>query len=250
MSVNWTQRKIAGVESSINSANTSFTHIESTMDSGRPGSLLEIHEHIASLERGIYEEVERRIASEDRIREQVDNKVKLAVERLGDATEMEMTRMYRRIEADLMNRLDQVSREVGLVSVSIKQLTRQIEVATVEGRENKESLVRLERKLGGDGVTLSIFETHRQELNKLKEMIESDLKNSKRIESVDEYVKGQLTNRLETMELWLKSSLTPEMLRLKEMINVEKLNRESNDAEVLKIVSEYTEIMRKHFQSS
>jgi len=247
MSVNWTQRKNGGQESGGNSSNSSFTHIEPNREVQGNGSLAEIHEHIASLERGIYEEVERRVASEDRIREQVDNKVKIAIERVGDATEMEMTRMYRRIEADWMNRVDQVSREVGVVSASLKQLSRQLEVSTVESRANKESLSRLERKMNGDGVSTSVFEAHRQELEKLKEMIETDLNNSKKIQSIDEYVKTQLTNRLETMETWLKSSLTPEILRLKEMIQAEKLNRETNDDEVLKIVSEYTEIMQKHF---
>ena len=201
----------------------------------------------------MYEEVERRIASEDRIREQVDNKVRVAVERLGDATEIEMSRMYRRIEADVLNRLDQISREIVSVSSSIKHVTRQVELVTVETRENKENLIRLERRFGAADQQSTgsdtIMERNRTELGKLKEMIDADLNNAKRLELVEEHVNRTLTNKLEVIESWLKSSLTPEVLRLKELIAAERLNRESNDASIMDIVGQYTEIMRKHFDA-
>lgn len=245
MSVNW---KLRGPDSTIHSGVVSLTGREdSIFDSGAPMGLREIHENMASLERAVYEEAERRVASEDRIREQVDTKVRIAIERLGDATEMEMTRMYRRIDADLMNRLDQVTREMNSVSSLVKQLNRQIELVTVETRENRDNLARMERRLGSSSGPVD--DVHKRELGKLKEMIESDLDNSKRIDQIDNYVNTKLTNRVEVMEGWLKSSLTPEMLRLKELLAAEKINRESNDQSIMDIVSEYTDIMRRHFSS-
>ena len=219
----------------------------------------DIHEHMAGLDRALHDEVDRRIASEDRIREQVDAKVKIAIERLADLTETEMARMYRRIEADVMDRVDTLSREVASLSSSLTRLNRQIELVTVETRENIEAVARIEGKRSGtrdgrsgksDRSSDVVSEMGRDELVKLHAVIENDMMTSKRIEELSDQVNNKMFARLETVEEWLKGNLTPEILRLKEAIRAERTLREDNDREIMEIVAQYTEVMRRHFASS
>jgi len=219
----------------------------------------DIHDNMAGLERALHDEVDRRIASEDRIREQVDAKVKIAIERLADLTETEMARMYRRIEADVMDRLDSLSRDVASLSSSITKLNRQVELLTVETRENADSLSKLEEtrvvSRGGESVrsersTGAVAERGKDELMKLHNIIENDMTMSKKLDELSNVVNLKLMLRVETMEDWLKGNLTPEMLRLKEAIKSERLLREDNDREIMQIVGQYTEVMRRHFKSS
>ena len=218
----------------------------------------DIHDHMAILERALHDEVDRRIASEDRIREQVDAKVKIAVERLADLTETEMARMYRRIEADVMDRLDSLSREVASLSSNLTKLNRQIEIVTVETRQNGEFISRLDGKRIVSSDSHSgrseqscgvVSEMGKNELIKLHNVIENDMATSKKIAELSDQVENKLFMRLETMEDWLKGNLTPEILRLKEAIKSERMLREENDREIMQIVGQYTEVMRRHFSS-
>jgi hypothetical protein len=218
-------------------------------------SLRVIYDHVADLEKALCKEVDSRISSEDRIREQVDAKVNVAIERLADATETELARMYRRIEADIMNKLDGISRDMTSLQSSVGKLNRQIELVTVETRDNRDRLGKLEKQLGGSlgdssssGVSENnVTEGSRREMSRLKEMIESDLGNARKLDDLDAYVTGKVMTRIETIEDWLKSSLTPEVLRLKEQIKAESILREDNDRELMDVVSQYTEIMRRHY---
>jgi hypothetical protein len=220
-----------------------------------PASIRDVHEHIAGVERGLFEEIERRIASEERIREQVESKIKVAVERLADVTETEMSRMFRRLEADLSERLDAVSREVSGLNASIKKLNNQIELVTVETRENRNNVVRLQKQMestipdqfGVSGSTGSILETGKKEFSKLKELIEKDLNTSKRLDQVNDDLNKRIFPRVETVEDWLKNSLTPEVLRLRERLELERITREDNEKNMMDIVQQYTGVIQNHF---
>ena len=221
-----------------------------------PASLRDIHEHVAELERALCEEADGRISAEERIREQVDAKVKVAIERLADATETEMARMYRRIEADVMNRLDGISREMSSLSSSVTKLNRQMEIVTVEARENRDLITKLGKRLDGLGEGTAgpaqvspILDAGKKEISRLKEMVENDLNNSKKIMELDDLVNSKMATRIEMIEDWLKGNLTPEVLRLKEMIQAESLQREDHDKEIMGIVSQYTNVMRRHFDT-
>lgn len=219
---------------------------------GLPASIRDIHDHVAELERALCNEVDTRIESEDRIREQVDAKVKVSIERLADATEMEMSRMYRRVEADIMNRMDILSRDIAGIQSSLAKLTRQVEVTALEARENRARIEQLENRPGGAGIagaSSHVAEGSKLEMAKLKDMIENDLNNSRKINQLDEYVSTKMLPRVEAIEDWLKSSLTPEVLRLKELIKAESIQREDHDRELMEIISQYTDIMRRHFDT-
>lgn len=220
-----------------------------------PASIRDVHEHIAGVERGLFEEIERRIASEERIREQVESKIKIAVERLADVTETEMTRMFRRLEADVMERLDSVSREVSAINGSIKKLNNQIELVTVETRENRNNIVRFQKQQESNsadsmqfwGSSGPILEAGKKEFSKLKELIEKDLNTSKRLDQVNDDLNKRVFPRLETVEDWLKNSLTPEVLRLRERLELERITREDNEKNIMDIVQQYTGVIQNHF---
>ena len=220
-----------------------------------PASIRDVHEHIAGVERGLFEEIERRIASEERIREQVESKIKVAVERLADVTETEMSRMFRRLEADLIDRLDAVSREVAGLNASIKKLNNQIELVTVETRENRNNIVRLQKQaesslsepFGAVTSSGSILETGKKEFSKLKELIEKDLNTSKRLDQIHDDLNKRLFPRVDTIEDWLKNSLTAEVLRLRERLELERITREDNEKNMMDIVQQYTGVIQNHF---
>jgi hypothetical protein len=59
----------------------------------------------------------------------------------------------------------------------------------------------------------------------------------------------RVTERLKLIEDWLKLNLGPEILRVKESINEERAQREESDEEIMNILSQYTDIMRRHLNS-
>lgn len=212
--------------------------------------LRDLHDHLAGIETGLYEEIEKRMAAEDRIREQVEGKIKVAVNRLADVTETEMSRMYRRMEADLADKLDRMSREMVSLSSSVKKLTNQVELITVESRGTKLALTQLERRLLPNSSSSEdnlVVDTGKQEMGKLRELIENDLENSKKLEDVQEEIHKRIYPRLESVEDWLKTNLTPEILRLKEKISLEGVSREENNKYLVELVSEYTNLVQSHF---
>ena len=213
-----------------------------------PPALAQIHEHMGALERAIYDEVERRISSEEQFREQVDAKLKLAVDRISDATETELARLYRRVDADLANRLDSVSREIASLTSAVSKLNRQIEIVTVENRQNQEKLLRLEKRSENTPRSHPSL-LGASELGKLQEMAQTSVKNAEKAGDVSDVVARKLMSRVESIEDWLKENLTPEILRLKESIKSEQILREENDRDIMQIVSQYTDIMRRHFES-
>ncbi len=220
-----------------------------------PASIRDVHEHIAGVERGLFEEIERRIASEERIREQVESKIKIAVERLADVTETEMSRMFRRLEADLSERLDSVSREIAGLNASMKKLNNQIELVTVETRENRNNIVRFQKQLDSNSMDSTglltssgtILEAGKKEFSKLKELIEKDLNTSKRLDQINEDLNKRLFPRVDTIEDWLKNSLTPEVLRVRERLELERITREDNEKNIMEIVQQYTGVIQTHF---
>ena len=218
-----------------------------------PAGLIEILQNVASLEKALYEETDRRISPQEQIREQVDSKIKAAVERLADATETEMARMYRRLEAELMNRLDSFSREIVSISSSLAKLNRQVELISVEVRENRDRVHRIEKRFQVDVPDQSagseISKAGTLEMMKLHEVVQNDLKNAKRINDLNDLVHRKVMSRVESIEEWLKGNLTPEILRLKESIKAEQITREDHDREIMAIVGQYTDIMRRHFES-
>jgi G3E family GTPase len=203
---------------------------------------------MGALERAIYDEVERRISSEEQFREQVDAKLKLAVDRISDATETELARLYRRVDADLANRLDTVSREIASLTSSVSKLNRQIEIVTVENRQNQEKLIRLEKRSDSSQRSQPTL-LGASELGKLQETAQSYMKNADKAGDLSDVVARKFMTRVESIEGWLKENLTPEILRLKESIKSEQILREENDREIMQIVSQYTDIMRRHFES-
>jgi hypothetical protein len=219
-----------------------------------PDGFIGLHEHIASIERAVYEETDRRMSAQEQLREQVDLRIKTAIERLADATETEMARMYRRLEADITNRLDGFSRELATFSSALTKLNRQVEVITVELRQNRDRQVQIQKRFG-----IGLPESSEpmpesssrvvSEMNKLHEVVQSDLKNSKRINELND-VARKVMSRLDSVEEWLKENLTPEILRLKESIKVEQTLREEHDKEIMQLVGQYTDIMRRHFESA
>jgi len=194
------------------------------------------------------------MSAQEQLREQVDLKIKTAIERLADATETEMARMYRRLEADITNRLDGFSRELATFSSALTKLNRQVEVITVEMRQNRDRQVQIQKRFG-IGLTESsepMPESSSRvvsEMNKLHEVVQSDLKNSKRINELND-VARKVMSRLDSVEEWLKENLTPEILRLKESIKIEQTLREEHDKEIMQLVGQYTDIMRRHFESA
>ena len=215
--------------------------------------LVQVMEHLAALERAVYDETERRMSSQEQIREQVDSKIKAAVERLADATETEMARMYRRLDSDVSNRLDGFSRELVALSSALTKLNRQMELISVELRETRDRLIRIEKRGSSDILSTQspsgISVAGASEMSKLHEIVQNDLKNSKRINELNDLVTRKVMCRIESIEEWLKTNLTPEVLRLKESIKAEQILREDHDREIMQIVGQYTDIMRRHFDS-
>jgi hypothetical protein len=218
-----------------------------------PNATIQLLQNIASLEKALYEETDRRISSQEQIREQVDSKIKAAVERLADATETEMARMYRRLEAELMNRIDGFSRELQSMSSSVAKLNRQVELVTVEIRDNRDRVQRIEKRMSMDivenGSGSEISKAGTIEMVKLHEIVQNDIKSAKKINDLHDLVTRKVMTRIESIEEWLKGNLTPEILRLKESIKAEQITREDHDREIMALVGQYTDIMRRHFDS-
>ncbi|TEB16920.1 hypothetical protein C9890_0551 [Perkinsus sp. BL_2016] len=215
--------------------------------------LLQVMEHLAALERAVYDETERRMSSQEQIREQVDSKIRAAVERLADATETEMARMYRRLDSDVSNRLDGFSSGLVALSSALTKLNRQMELISVELRETRDRLIRIEKKGSSDILSVQsssgISVAGASEMSKLHEIVQNDLKNGTRINELNDLVTRKVMSRIESIEEWLKTNLTPEVLRLKESIKAEQILREDHDREIMQIVGQYTDIMRRHFDS-
>ena len=214
--------------------------------------LASVHDHIAALEKALYDETDRRMSAQEQLREQVDLKIKTAVERLADATETEMARMYRRLEAEITNRLDGFSRELVTFSSALSKLNRQVEVITVEIRENRDRQLQIQKKFGiglPDSGQSESSSRAVSEMNKLHDVVQNDLKNSKRINELND-VARKVMSRLESVEEWLKDNLTPEILRLKESVKVEQTLREEHDQEIMQLVGQYTDIMRRHLETA
>lgn len=151
-----------------------------------------------------------------------------------------------------MNRMDILSRDIAGIQSSLAKLTRQLEVTALEARENRARIERLENRPVGAGIagtSSHVAEGSKLEMAKLKDMIENDLNNSRKINQLDEYVSTKMVPRVEAIEDWLKSSLTPEVLRIKELIKAESIQREDHDRELMEIISQYTDIMRRHFDT-
>jgi septal ring factor EnvC (AmiA/AmiB activator) len=230
------------------------THINSSSDLQEllPPGLRYILEHVADIERALSREVDSRISSEYSIHTQVDERVRLALEKQSDRIENEIKRMYRRIEADIADRLDSFSRDVASVSNSMSKLSRQVEVLAIQVQETRAQLARLDKRMGSKSSphlsSESSIGVSREEVTPyLGEMVQNDFNNGRKLSDLDDYLHNKVMTRIEAIEDWLKANLTPEVVRLKEQIKAESLLREDNDREVMEIVGQYTEIMRRHF---
>jgi hypothetical protein len=208
-------------------------------------ALMGCHEHISQLERAIYDEVERRISSEDQIREQLDAKLRISNERNSALLDSETARMYRRIDADFSDRLDAITRQVASISNSLTQLTRKVERLAVEVHQSQERISGLEKEISRcvslpSGNAPSTMQGITTSTGKPPE---SETSGSVYQHSV------RVTERLKLIEDWLKLNLGPEILRVKESINEERAQREESDEEIMNILSQYTDIMRRHLNS-
>ena len=203
------------------------------------------HNHISQLERAIYDEVERRISSEDQIREQVDAKLKISHDRLSTHVDAEIARFYRRIDADISNRFDVQMRQVASISNTLTQLARKVERLTIDIHQSQDRIGRTEKVLESfvsslPGNTAGI----KQGISTSSEMPLEPIPSG----SADQ-VSLRISERLSIVEDWLKTSLGPEILRVKESIRDEKTQREEGDEEIMAILSQYTDIMRRHLDS-
>ena len=220
-----------------------------------PTGLRDVLEHVADVERALYKEIDSRISAEYNIHAQVHEKLRVALEKHTDTIENEIARMYRRVEADIVDRLSGFSREVNTLKSSVSKLNRQIELMTIQVQETREQMTRLESRCGwdispevGSRFQSPISTEGRNEISRLREVIESDLNNSKKLSDLDDYLHTKVMTRIETIEDWLKVNLTPEIVRLKEQIKAECSSREDSDKELMDIVRQYTDIMRRHFE--
>ena len=214
------------------------------------GPLCHVHDHIATLERALYDEVDRRITSENQFREQIEAKMRIATQNLSDVAETEMARMYRRIEADVMNRLESLSIDVRKISSTVSKLSRQLDSVTAESQDNRERILRLEKRFG-----LMIEGSEPQnaaqskDLNKLRETAKNEVEMTKRVNDLTELVSGRVLARIDAIEDWLQGNLTPEILRITDAIKAEQLKREEHDGEIMAVVRQYSDIMTKHFDA-
>lgn len=208
-------------------------------------ALMGCHEHISQLERAVYDEVERRISSEDQIREQLDAKLRISNERNSALLESEMAQTYRRIDADFSDRLDAIARQVASISNSFTNLTRKVERLAVDVHLSRERISSLDKEISRC-VSLppgNAPSTMQGILTSTGKQPESETSGSVSQHSV------WVTERLKLIEDWLKLNLGPEILRVKESINEERAQREESDEEIMNILSQYTDIMRRHLDS-
>lgn len=84
----------------------------SKQGSTRTESLSTVHNQMAELEHALNLEISRRGDLERRLASSADLKIQAAMDRLADAVESEMTRLYRKIEVELTARLDAFSKEL------------------------------------------------------------------------------------------------------------------------------------------
>lgn len=213
-----------------------------------PGPLAHVHEHIAGLERALYDEVDRRVTSENEFRDQLEMKIRIATDKLADVTETEMARMYRRIEADVMNRIESLTIEVRKMSSSLTQMNRQIESVSGETRENRERIHRMEQRFGllidGEQVSSS---SQVKDAAGLRESAKNEVELVRRMNDLTAVVSTRVVSRIDAIEEWLQGNLTPEILRIVDSVKAEQLQREEHDQEIMDVVRQYSKIIQEHF---
>jgi hypothetical protein len=215
---------------------------------------VEILNRIAGIETAINEESERRLASFDLLRDQLDARIRLAVQRLTDETQNDMARLYRRMDADFENRFQALSKEFMITSSATLRLNRHYDTLRQEWREMLRTWDQTTKRMVFSGMRTG----NRMADQALCPIEERDRLFGVGTDPVKEPTEPPLGNpailrelalRIERIEEWLTRDLTSEILRLKENLIVERNSREDQHRDVMKYVGQYADVMQRHIES-
>ena len=146
------------IQMSADASRTKISHLASIVQemenrlssrtSSKLDSELAILNQVGSLEESLRIEITRRADMERRINESIDNKIKVSIDRLADAVETEMTRMYRKMDVDLSNKIEAISRDLqALQAGRLALVERSIDTVEDMTRRNTDSITRLDTRL-------------------------------------------------------------------------------------------------------
>ena len=114
----------------------------------RTENLSSVHNQLAELEHALNLEISRRGDLERRLADSADLKIKAAMDRLADAVESEMTRLYRKMDAEMTSRLDSFSKELAATqSQRIPVIERTLETLSDSQKRLNDQLARLDLRL-------------------------------------------------------------------------------------------------------
>ena len=213
-------------------------------------SQVSVLHQLGELEESLRVEISRRADMERRIAEGVDGKIKIAVDRLADAVEMEMTRMYRKMDLELTTKLDAISDEVkSLQAGRMTVMERRIDDADDLARRTCDAVTRLDGRLTAITLELSASATAplaveqarllvNEAVTRVHTEIDEALHDIKRIKvGMDK----QITD--------LRVRLEFETANIRADLHAEADFRDSADKELADVVTQYAEVMHRKLSS-
>ena len=199
---------------------------------------------ISSVEDSLRTEISRRAEMEQRINDSIDGKIKVSVDRIADAVESEMTRMYRKMDSELSSKVETLARDIqGLQNGRIAVIEMRLEGAEDMTRRCVESINRLETKftsIVADLPTTSsnalVVEQSRllitEAVLRLRAEIDESMQELKRSRA---YAEKQLTD--------LRSRIEFESASLRAELHAESETRDIADKDLAEVVTQYAEVM-------
>ena len=212
----------------------------------RAESVSSLQNQLTALEVALREEISRRSDVERRVTEAVDGKVRVAMDRLADAVEGEMTRLYRKMDGELNGRLDGFARELASsLSTRLPQLEAGVSSALEGQRRINDSIARLEGRIRSveDRITElpradSLFETarmqSREDLTKARSSIDNDMRDLRDVLLSVQATTSELGARIEV-----------ESREIKAIIEAETQAREDSDKDLVDVVTQYANVIAK-----
>ena len=211
--------------------------------SSSASSLASLHSSIASLEQSLREEISRRGDMERRIQDGVQAQVRLVTDRLADAVESEMTRLYRKMDSEVGARLDSFARELaGALSTRLPKIEEAVYAVQNDVR-------RLESRIGSADVKLRAAEEKLLVLaEELRGVAEDTREDATRKQSAVGKELDLVRNGIEGLKLELKKSKEESEAGRKELrvlLEAEVDAREEGDKDLVEVVTQYAGVLKR-----
>ena len=218
----------------------------SKQGSVRSENLTSVHNQLAELEHALNLEISRRGDLERRLSESADFKIKAAMDRLADAVESEMTRLYRKMDAEITGRLDQFSKELASTqSQRIPVLERTVESVFESQKRLNEQIGRLDLRLkllderfdegNKSSVLVDQIRVHaREDIARLRSDIAREVSEVRtELKDVRTHI-SDLNGRVET-----------EVSTVQAELQAETDTRREADKELIELITQYANVMSK-----